>query len=366
MTSGNCSVSFRLVAFLMAIPVISIAQTGSAVLEVMPETNNVQRSNFRNNSFLLKNTGSKNIIAFELDVTEALFPDAVFDPEGKAGDSVAKPLAINRNDQTGVVHHRGPKAPHYQGVGGDRGYEKLVITFDPGNENGFNPGESLGFAIDMDPNSIAGTSKRPLDKGSSPRWDVGGVSGAELIGSTFEVTFADGSKATGVLFATGTQAGSHGLATEQPSETKVELVANGKRAGKTGTYSTGGPQIWVQGDKGLHVRVVLAKGFIQPVSPYDEKLEDHLHTLSREPFPANNAVEFQFADLTLTGEPIDISSEFEFDSIDAYDFQADPDKPFSIDEDKVPLAIIAAVIDPDNNNLPYGLVTAPIYLTYEQ
>ncbi len=365
MTSKNRSISLHLVAFLIAVPVTSIAQTGSAVLEIMPTINNVQRSNFGKNSFLIKNTGSKDIVAFELDVTGALFPDTVFDPEGKAGDSAAKPLQIDRNDGTGVVHHSGRTSPHYLGVGGDRGYERLVITFDPGDAKGFNSGEVLGFSIDMDPNSIAGTSKRPLDEGSAPHWDVGGVSGAELIGSIFEVTFADGSKASGVLFATGTQAGSHGVATEQARDTAVEILANGKRPGETGTYSTGGPQIWVKGDEGVRVRVVLAKGFIQPVSPYDNKLERQLDTLSREPFPANNAVEFQFADITLTGESVEISSEFDFAAIQRYDLKTDPNKPFSIDEDKVPLGIIAAAIDPGHNNLPSGPVTAPIYLTFE-
>ncbi|MEM6757694.1 MAG: hypothetical protein AAF586_11045 [Planctomycetota bacterium] len=338
---------------------------GAAVLEIMPKINNVQRSNYGKNSFLLRNTGGKDIVAFELDVTEALFPDTVFDPEGKAGDSVAKPLNIDRNDTTGVVHHPGKTAPHYLGDGGALGYERLLITFDADDDNGFNPGESLGFSIDMDPNSVAGTHKKPLDEGTKPKWDVGGVSGAELIGSTFTVIFADGSRASGQLFGTGTQAGSHGLATEQARDAQVELTVNGLSPGQTGTYSAGGPRLIVNGEKGSRVRVVIAKGIIQPTIPYDDALDARLRDLSQQPFPANNAAEFQFADVTLTGEPIDLSDRFNFSEVKGFELVAEPDRPYSIDEDKVPLGITAAVIDPDHDSLPAGPVTRPIYLTYE-
>ncbi|MEM9252537.1 MAG: hypothetical protein AAGB29_09330, partial [Planctomycetota bacterium] len=259
----------RLTALIAALPTATAAwsasaddATGAAVLEIMAKTNNVQRSNYGKNSFILSNTGDKDIVAFKLDVTDALFPDTVFDPEGKAGDSVAKPLNIDRDDATGVVHHPGKTSPHYLGEGGDRGYERLLITFDADSNNGFNPGETLGFSIDMDPNSIAGTHKKPLDEGSKPKWDVGGVSGAELIGSTFTVTFADGSQASGQLFATGTQAGSHGIATEQPRDARVELTVNGLNPGQTGTYASDGPQIVVNGEAGQRVRVAVAKGII--------------------------------------------------------------------------------------------------------
>ncbi len=354
-----------LTALLVAAPFTIHAHPGSAVLEIMPKSNAIQQSNYGKNSFLLTNTGDKDIVSFQLDVTNALFPDTVFDPEGIAGDSVAKPLQINRNDTTGVVHHPGKKAPHYIGKGGDLGYEVLEIKFNPETENGFNPGEALGFSIDMDPNSIAGTNKKPLDAGTVPKWDVGGVSGAELIGSSFEVTFADGTKASGILFSTSTQAGCHGVATGEPGTDTVELTANGKNAGETGTYSAGGPKITVNGKAGLKVRVVLAKGFIQPVLPYDEKLKGLLDNLTQQPFPANNAVEFQFADITLTGEIMDISDQFDFSSIKSYEFKADAEKPFSIDEDKVPLGITAAVIDTHYKDLPAGPSTKPIYLTFE-
>ncbi|MEM0964962.1 MAG: hypothetical protein AAGJ81_02260 [Verrucomicrobiota bacterium] len=341
------------------------AAIGSAVLKIMPGSNQVQKSNFGKNSFQLSNTGDKDIVEFELDVSTALFPDSVFDPEGIAGDSVAKPLSIDKDEGTGFVPLAEAEGKPYLGDGGTKGYRGLRLTFESDRADGFNPGETLGFSIDMDPNSIAGTKKRPLDQGSSPKWDVGGVSGAELIGSVFTVVFADGSEASGQLFSTGTQAGAQGIATQLPLDETADLLVNGKKGGETGTYSQGGPTVMVSGPKGSLVRVVLAKGFIQPVSPYNEKLEKQLRRLEREAFPANNAVEFQFADVKMTGELIDISENFDFDGVSGYDFSQDPEQPFSIDEDKVPLAFVAAVVDPDNQDMPLGPVTDPIYLTFE-
>ncbi|MEO0794448.1 MAG: hypothetical protein AAFX93_04780 [Verrucomicrobiota bacterium] len=338
--------------------------TGEAVLKIMPWSDKVQQSNYGKNSFQLSNTGTKKIIEFKMDVSNALFPDSVFDPEGIAGDSAAKPLQMNKDESTGVVPPDSHKKS-YIGEGGTKGYRGLGIIFDPEKDNGFNPGETLGFSVDMDPNSIAGTKKYPLDQAAVPKWDVGGVSGAELIGSTFVVTFDDGTKAKGQLFSTANQAGSQGIASQQPRDAQAKLTVNGLKPGSVGTYSHGGPKITVSGTKGQQVRVVIAKGFIQPVTAYNEKLHHQLEALRREPFPANNAVEFQFADLDMTGEPIDITDKFDFTSVKDYSFSADPTKPFSIDEDKLSLAIVAAVIDPANQDLPLGPVTKPIYLTFE-
>lgn len=359
----SCLTICLTVVGLTALPSPTSLAEGAAVLQVMAAVDDVQRSNFNWGSFVLTNTGSKDIVAFELDVTAALFPDVVFDPEGKAGDSTAKPLTINRDDATGVVLDPERQSSHYHGDGGKRGYERLTFTFDQDTNEGFNPGESLGFSIDMDPNSIAETRKGPLDEGSSPRWDVGGVSGAEMIGSIFRVTFADDTHAVGQLFATGTQAGSQGLATEKPGRESVELRANGLRPGEVGTYGPDGLTLVVQGAPNSLVRVVLAKGFIQPATPYNETLAAQLSALRGEPFPANNAVEFQFADLTMDGESRSIGSMFDLSGVRGYTFKADGEKPFSIDDDKVPLAVTAAVIDP-TSGLPVGPVSPAIYLVF--
>ena len=337
------------------------AAIGEAILKVMPTVDLVQKSNYGKNSFQLFNTGEKNIVELKIDASKAIFPGMVFDPYGLAGDSAAKPLQIDTDGRTGVVINN-----PYIGQGGKKGFNGLRLTFNTKKNRGFNPGESVGFSVDMDPNSIAGTRKSDIDGDSSPKWDVGGVSGAELIGATFTVTFADGTSASGQLFSTATQAGSQGFASQTRQGPQVQLTVNGLKPGQVGKYSNGGPRIVVSGASGKRVRVVVAKGFIQPVKAYNNALLAQLDRLSKTNFPANNAVEFQFFDVDMRGRSVDITDKFNFARVKDYDFSADPAKPFSVDENKVSLAVVAAVIDPQNKDMPAGPVTKPIYLNFNK
>lgn len=327
---------------------------GAAVLGIT--TNkffSVQKSNFGENSFQITNAGNKKITQIELDVTNALYPDSVFDPFGLAGDTAFKALTIDTDGNTGVV---APNEDSYVGAGGAAGYQGITLLFDSSLNGGFESGETLGFSVDMDPNSIVGTLKTPLDEGTDPAWDVGGVSGAELIGSTFTVTFADGTTATGQLQGMGSQAGAQALASQTSPEVAVDLTVSGVAAGEIGTYGPEGPSVVVSGPAGQTARVVLTKGFIQPVNPYATFLEEQLATLAASEFPANNAVEFQTVDVLLTGEEQDISDLFDFDAVAEYDFAG---------EDRLPIGFVASAIDPDNDDLPIGPVTSPIYLQFE-
>ncbi|MEL6159317.1 MAG: malectin domain-containing carbohydrate-binding protein [Cyanobacteria bacterium J06627_32] len=326
--------------------------SGSAVLTITADNNNVKSSNFGSDSFQLINTGGKDIAQVEIDVTEAIFPDTVFDPFGLAGDSASKELTIDTNGNTGV---EATSNTSYIGAGGDAGFEGLLLTFDETVNGGFNPGETLGFSIDMDPNSVRGTDKSQLNAGTSPRWDAGGVSGAELIGSTFTVTFTDGSTATGQLQGANNQAGSKGLADQASPNGSVALTVNGLSAGGVGTYDASGPSVTISGPAGETARVVLAKGFIQPVNPYAPFLQTQLDALAATDFPANHAVELQTVDIVLTGAPQDISTLFDFSGIDNFNFAG---------ESEVPLGFVASVIDPNNDDLPLGPITQPIYLQF--
>ncbi len=334
---------------------------GAAVLRIMPNYTDVQQSNFNPNSFLLSNVGGKDIVSVTIDVSSAIYGDSVFDPEGLAGDTTFKPLTIDTEGGTGVADPASYNP--YLGAGGVAGYKGLVLNFDTATNGGFNPGEQLGFSIDMDPNSVAGSGKALLDAGSIPAWDVGGISGAELIGSTFTVDFADGSSATGSLIGTGTQAGSQGLAAEDSPGLAASLTVNGLGVGGAGTYSET-PQVLVSGPAGETLRVVLTKGFIQPTEnlfysgtpgqqAYAPQLQAQLDALAASEFPANNAVEFQTVDVVLDGTSQDISGLFNFDDVALYDFPG---------EDLLPLGFAASIIDPSNGDLPKGPVLAPIHL----
>ncbi len=178
---------------------------------------------------------------------------------------------------------------------------------------GFKPGEQMRFSVDMDPNSIAGSTKSVVDGGSEPAWDVGGVSGAELIGSTFTVTFTDGTTASGQLQGLFNSDGTPGpgrgagIASQDISGGTVDLQVNGLAPGGTGSYAAGGPQVIVDGPAGETARIVLAKGFIQPgdnpspINSTSRSSTPNSTPLAASDFPANNAVEFQVVDVVLTG-----------------------------------------------------------------
>ncbi|MEM7490401.1 MAG: putative Ig domain-containing protein, partial [Pseudomonadota bacterium] len=198
---------------------------GSAVLEIMTGNNNIESSNFSNNSFQVTNTGDKKISAIFIDATTALYPDSVFDPDGLGGDSAAKPWAVNNGGNTGGFIGGGvggyflpgpDPIPNSGGSGGpsNGGYKGAMVKFNPGNSGGFQNGETVGFSGDMDPNSIAGMTKASVDGTAIDSWDVGGISGHELIGSVFTVLFDDGTTASGQLASDGSASGSQALATQ--------------------------------------------------------------------------------------------------------------------------------------------------------
>ncbi len=339
-------------------------QSGAAELTVTSDRENVQASNFGSNSFQITNTGDKQIVQVDIDVTNALYPDTVFDPFGQAGDTVSKELTIDSSGGTGVV---ATSDNSYLGTGGTEGFEAIRLVFDENVDGGFESDETIGFSIDMDPNSIASAEKSPLDDGSNPPWDVGGVSGAELIGSTFTVTFNDGTTATGQLQGVGNQAGSQALATQDTSDIPISLTVNNLDPGTVGTYDETEPRVVLNGAAGKTARVVLTKGFIQPVSldpflngtaeqqQFAPVLQAQLDALAASDFPANNAVEFQTVDVQLRNENQDISELLDFSNVSDFDFNG---------EEQLPLGFVASIIDPENNNLPIGSVTEPIYLQF--
>ena len=342
------------------------SDNGEAILGITLANNDINASNFGNNSFQITNTGHKKIAQVDIDVANALYPDTVFDPFGLAGDTISKNLTINTHGNTGIVS---PNNNSFVGTGGTAGFEAIQLFFDENVNGGFDTGETLGFSVDMDPNSIAGAQKAPLDDGSNPPWDVGGVSGAELIGSTFTATFTDGTTAIGQLQGVGNQGGSQSLASQSSPDHSVSLMVNGLEAGDVGTYNANAPNVIVNGSAGQTARVVLTKGFIQPVSldpfingtpaqqNFAPTLQAQLDALAASDFPANNAVEFQTVDVQLTGGNQNISELFDFSEVADFDFEG---------EDQLPLGFVASIIDPTNEDLPLGPVIEPIYLQFDE
>ena len=325
---------------------------GEAIVTINSNDDDVQTSNFGGGSFTIANVGDKRIAAVFIDVTPALYPDSVFDPFGEAGDTLAKELTISSFGGSGVqAPVPGSEAP-YVGVGGEAGYEGLILEFSPGSAGGFASGETMSFAVDMDPNSIRGFDKGALNADAVPFWDTGGISGAELTNSTVTVLFGDGSTKTADLINDGSQGGSHTLVSQAAADVPVTLTVNGFTGGAAGSY--GGPnipQVAVSGPAGETVRVVLTKGVIQPQSG---SIGDTVAArLAGQTFQANNAAEFQVVDVVLDGGTQDISDLFDYtnapNGVDLAAFKT------------LPLGFVAAAIDPATG-LPKGPVTNPIYV----
>ena len=195
----------------------------------------------------MTNTGGKKISAIFIDVSSALYPDSVFDPDGLGGDAAAKDWQINTAGDTGAFISGGTDGYFLPGVdpiansgesGGasNGGYKGAMVKFNANNNSGgFQNGEVVGFSGDMDPNSIAGMTKSGpigVDIGAIQGWDVGGISGHELIGSLFTVLFDDGTTASGQLGSDKSNAGSVAVASQALTPKSVSLVRQRDQPGR--------------------------------------------------------------------------------------------------------------------------------------
>ncbi|WP_404789623.1 DUF4347 domain-containing protein [Altericista sp. CCNU0014] len=351
-------------AFAGIAPVDPIVAGQVGAVEVTITLNSgIQHSNYGTGSFQVKNIGNKRIAAVYFDVTDALFPDTVFDPVGLAGDTLFRGFTL-KNGNTGGTGVFVPGSadvlmPFY-GIGGTSGYEGMRLTFDPNINQGFNFNEQISFGVDMDANSIVGLPKVVKDiNGSQPlldSWDIGGVSGAELINSKVHVLFTDGTTAVGELMGDGSQGGSRTIASQASPNKQVALTVNGLAAGGSGSYTQSNIQVLVSGQAGDTARIVLAKGFIQPF-PYIDPNGNPINLSEKfvgSPFPANNAIQFQTVDVLLDGTQQDITSLFNFGAPGGtLTFPGD---------DKLPIGLVASIID--GNQKPLGPVSEPIYLIH--
>ena len=162
----------------------SMPQTDArAVVTVDAESDINQSSTYNADSFQVDNVSpSQKISRVVIDLSQAMLPDIVFDPYGFAGDPVGKDFTVDTDPGVGVVTH------NFIGLH-DGGYDALEVLFDD-----FDPGESIGFSIDIDPTSIQGASPPGPNH-------AGSISGMEMTGSDVLVEFDDGAILQSKLFA---------------------------------------------------------------------------------------------------------------------------------------------------------------------
>ncbi|MHA7901410.1 MAG: malectin domain-containing carbohydrate-binding protein, partial [Henriciella sp.] len=353
--------------------------TGSVILTIMDGVTNVRSSNFGANSFELTNTGDKQVAAVFIDVRDALYGDSVFDFDGTGGDTVAKVFQVNSEtgDGTGAFFEGADSyflagtqpIPNTSGDGlpASGGFRGLLIKFD-GTEGGFGTGELVGFSGDMDPNSLAGLSKGGtfgVDPGAIDAWDVGGVSGAELIGAKFTVLFDDGTTAEGYLHSDNSLAGSVGEAVQGRAISEVSVTVNGfDSSSSDATYGGIEPVIIVTGTPGDTVRVVMSQGF-NPVTNEAGGVADIVaqRLATQHPdFQANNAFNFQTVDVVIGADGTATVPTGAFDYNDEPSNVDNPDLGIS------PIAVTAAVIVDSTDTgvtekVAVGPVAEPVYLT---
>ncbi|RMB24964.1 ASPM-SPD-2-Hydin domain-containing protein [Haloplanus aerogenes] len=205
-TDGTLNVDFSVVNDNAKISAIKVEQldgnggggSGAKSAEIaVTENGGLGASTFGSGSFEVTNTGDQQLSSVTIDLSESLIPDAVFDPEGTAGDTTAKGLVIDSEsgDGAGVVSTADGDVfsqPH-NGVNDSDGYDAMAVEFDD-----FESGETVTFSVDIDPTAI---------KGASTTGDAGSVSGLELSGSAVTFGYADGSTQATDLFGDGSAGG---------------------------------------------------------------------------------------------------------------------------------------------------------------
>ena len=106
-----------------------ILQTSQALVQVTP-SGGLNASTYTNGSFVIENTstGGEQIVSVRIKLASGFLPDMIFDPDGLAGDNVAKPFTPNTGaTATGLLGHT-LLDPH-NGIDGSDGYETLEIQF---------------------------------------------------------------------------------------------------------------------------------------------------------------------------------------------------------------------------------------------
>jgi hypothetical protein len=262
--------------------------TGSALVEILPDSGTVDASTYGTGSYQVTNTGEKEIVSVSFDLSTATLPDMVFDPQGTAGDPTGEGLNIVDEGGTGITTAEGGSEafsqPH-NGQNADDGYDVMTVAFDD-----FQSGETATFWADNDPTSIKGATV-----GSQ---EAGPVSGLELARSTVTVEYADGTTQTTQLMGDGSLGGSTAVTgDEAPAPTigaqGVSLDANVLDDYHSGaTVSSADQTITVSGEPGETVTLVRVEGELSlsnvPNGGYDvEDLE------------ANNAVDVEYYTATL-------------------------------------------------------------------
>ena len=234
-------------------------------------------STFGSNTMRLENlsTSGSNLTQVRIDLNGAILPDGIFFDPAHAGGSNGKPFTID--SKVGSFN----ATASYADGSNATGFRQLVL-----NLSDFNPGETLGFSIDIDPDSMRG-----FPQSVNP----GGVSGAEAAGSRITYVFADGSQQIADLFGSGVaQASAVG---SQSLATAPTLTVAGVSSGNVAVPAND-TNVLVTGTAGSTVRV-------------EVMAVDQQFVTSSDPFWGNSATQVTYQTVTLDAQgratvPVDL------------------------------------------------------------
>lgn len=156
-------------------PTPTITPYSAAAAVTITRFRPINASTFNSSSIIIANDSldGQRLTEVRIDLSTAIFPDMVFDPEGLAGDTVAKDVTVDVREGLGFIGHT------YEGAHDD-GFDVLVMQF-----QFFDRGDRFEFSVDVDPTSIRGV-------GAPGPNETGSVGGLEMVGATITATFDDG------------------------------------------------------------------------------------------------------------------------------------------------------------------------------
>jgi len=228
------------------------------------EDSGIDSSTYGSDSFNVTNTGEESISSVQIDLSESAIPDAVFDPNGTAGDATSKGLVIDTEsgDGVGVVTTDSATVfsqPH-NGVDESEGYDVLTLEF-----TDFEAGETVTFSTDIDPTTI---------KGVSTTGGAGSVSGLELSGSAVSVS-SSSATVTNDLYTDGSAGGSQASVTPSASAAPtlgvegVTLAGTDFPAHEAATVSDQQQNLTLSGPAGATVNLLTIATSEPPADGYD-------------------------------------------------------------------------------------------------
>ncbi|WP_327328886.1 malectin domain-containing carbohydrate-binding protein [Halobellus limi] len=244
-------------------------------------------------SVQITNTGDQQIESLTIDKSTSLIENMVYDPTGCAGDGGCNPGAtdIRIVNENGAVLTSHEFQKPVNGVDGTDGYKALHMKFDD-----FDPGETVTYASDGDPNTIKGG-------GGQQSVLAGPESGIDLTGTTVTASFADGTTASSGTFNEGSLAGSTGVARanapDAPSIDAQNLTLQATTLSDRHTAATvadADQTIEISGPPGETVRLMHAEAtlLLEDVPTYDGTPGYDI-----EPYEANNVENYTITDVQI-------------------------------------------------------------------